>query len=453
MLTKKIYIHGMHCHSCEKLLTEEFLKIKGVRKVKIDYRQNAAEISYQKPDFDFNQLNKVAEKFGYQVLENISTVNKENSSANKWIEGLIISGAIFLAYWALLKTGILNKIHLPTSQITLGLSFLIGLAASVSSCLAVVGAVILAFGQKYQTKEKDFMRGAVKPNLLFHLGRIGTFFFLGGILGLIGGRINIGGNFVVTFTIIIAIIFLWLGLNILELLPPVTALGIKMPRKLTSQWARLKYSNHSLAPFILGGLSFFLPCGFTQSMQIFALASGSFLTGALSLTLFALGTMPVLLLLGITAAWVKNRKILVLRKAIGFVVVIFALFTLQAGLALKGINTNFWGQIKYFIKKNSNATEKNLILDKTLSSQTAEMHVTNSGFEPNTLNIENNVPVKFIIKGDQLTGCTSSIIIPSLKIYKTLAKGDNLVEFTPHQTGSIPFSCGMGMVRGEFIVN
>lgn len=80
------------------------------------------------------------------------------------------------------------------------------------------------------------------------------------------------------------------------------------------------------------------------------------------------------------------------------------------------------------------------------------MRVASWGFQPKVLKIKKDIPVKWIIKGDQITGCTEKIIVPELNIAKTLNSGDNIIMFTPNQLGEIPFSCAMGMVRGKFIV-
>ena len=37
-------------------------------------------------------------------------------------------------------------------------------------------------------------------------------------------------------------------------------------------------------------------------------------------------------------------------------------------------------------------------------------------------------------------------------IDKQLSQGLNVIEFTPTKTGAITFTCGMGMLRGSFIV-
>jgi len=58
-----------------------------------------------------------------------------------------------------------------------------------------------------------------------------------------------------------------------------------------------KVEHKTMAPLLVGVGTFFLPCGFTQAMQVVALSSGSFLSGFLIMLAFALGTLPMLALL------------------------------------------------------------------------------------------------------------------------------------------------------------
>ncbi len=384
-------------------------------------------------------------------------MNRNNLA--EYAKALAIVLILLGAYSIFQRTGVINKFNLDASEINVGIAFLTGLVASVSTCLAVVGAVVIGFAEKYQTEGKKFFAGAVKPNLFFQIGRLLSFFILGGFLGLIGGKLNISGNFVSVFTIFISIILFWLGLNILGILPSAAAIGIRMPKKIIKHWNRLKESQYRAAPFLLGGLSFFLPCGFTQSMQILALGSGGFWNGGLILLFFSLGTMPVLLGLGTATSWTKNKtaynkKFSVFKKAAGILIIFFAIFTLNAGLATRGINANFTGWIKNTwqnTKGNSNSASVNEI-GQDASVQIVRMSITDWGFKPNQIKIKSGVPVRFVITGEYVSGCTNKIIIPSLGISKNIARGENIIEFTPQNPGIIPFSCWMGMVRGQFLV-
>lgn len=439
----------MSCENCEKLLESELKRVSGVASVRVSRRDHSAEISYFKSEPEFTELKQIVEKFGYQAYPTEAEISSEPKRIiREWIEAILILTILLLIYQLLRKWGEWEKIGINYSKITYGISFLIGLTASVSSCFAVVGSVVIAFAEKYQCRGGGFFSCAVKPNLLFHAGRLLTFFLLGGGLGVVGGEINLTGKFIFLYSITIAVIMAWLGLNILGILPSIVSVGLRMPGRFIQHWVRLKDSEHALAPFLLGSLTFFLPCGFTQSMQVFALTSGSFISGGLHLLLFALGTLPVLLMVGITASWTKMKKLQVLQKVAGFLILLFASSIFNSGISLKSWKGNLFALNQ----------DEERIVDRSESSsssleQIIEMHVTYRGFEPNILTIKKGIPVTWKIYGDQVTQCTDRIIVPSLKLSKAISPGENIIRFTPPgKRGEIPFSCWMGMVRGKFVI-
>jgi len=456
MKTKIIYISGMHCVSCEKLLEDELSGISGVEKVRADRMKNIVEIIYGEKEPDFSTIKNLIQKFGYDASEESMDSKKKSGKSSwiQWIYAFLIAVIILFLFRVFQEQGFLSNLNINNLSLSFGVAILVGLAASVSSCLAVVGAVVIAFAQKYRTDKKTFWGGAVAPNLLFHAGRLAAFFLLGGILGLIGGEINISGNFVAIYTIIIAAVMAWLGLNILDIIPPISRIGISFPKGLTSNWKKLENSEHKMAPVILGALSFFLPCGFTQSMQILALVSGSFWAGSLGLFFFALGTVPSLLILGVTTSWTKNSKIEIFKKVAGMIILVFSLYILGSGLALRGVRSNIFSLNTQKNTDNSAINSQDFakkpVDDGTI--QTVEMHITSRGFEPSVIRIKKGTPVTWVVYGDSVSGCTNKIIIPSLNIEKKVSSGKNITNFTPTAVGEIPFSCWMGMVRGKFIV-
>ncbi len=86
------------------------------------------------------------------------------------------------------------------------------------------------------------------------------------------------------------------------------------------------------------------------------------------------------------------------------------------------------------------------------SVQVAQMDVSFGGYIPSTLRVRKGVPVKWIINVKQVSGCTNEILLPEYNIRRRLNYGENIIEFTPTKTGEVPFSCGMRMVWGKFIV-
>ncbi|PIU78695.1 MAG: hypothetical protein COZ28_03330 [Candidatus Moranbacteria bacterium CG_4_10_14_3_um_filter_44_15] len=134
------------------------------------------------------------------------TGENSKNSLSSWVFAVLIITVVLFLYREFQNAGWLDKFNFRGSNLTLGISFLVGLVASVFSCLAVVEGVVIVFSEKYRSGEKDFFSRTVKPNFLFHIGRLITFFLLGGLLGVIGGTINISGNFVSVYTIVVAAI-------------------------------------------------------------------------------------------------------------------------------------------------------------------------------------------------------------------------------------------------------
>jgi plastocyanin domain-containing protein len=80
------------------------------------------------------------------------------------------------------------------------------------------------------------------------------------------------------------------------------------------------------------------------------------------------------------------------------------------------------------------------------------MDVLSSGYSPDSFTLHKGVPVRWEINGVDVGGCTNEIVSQPLGIDQPLHKGLNVITFTPTQTGTVRFACGMGMVRGTFNV-
>lgn len=438
---QKVFLSGLTCVACQNIITEEGRQVENIKSIKVDLHKQIAELEYEGETFPLKAFKNKIEALGYNVAlgTNELTRKKRKATLEEWFYAVLIVFGLYLVYRYFKWIGLLDWLTIDTNAINYSSAFFIGLVASLSSCLVVVGAVVLSFGATYETAGRGKFTQS-KPHLLFHLGRLLTFALGGGILGLVGSWFSLSGIWFTYFTIIVALILLSLALNILGFLPPLTKFGLHLPKSIFKKWNKLKNSKHYLAPLLLGAITFFLPCGFTQSMQLFALAQADFSLGATTLFLFALGTMPVLFILGLSSSKIKNLKNIVLEKSLGILILIFALYTLAAGLSHYGLG------LPFFYKNQNQA-----IINQD-NVQTISMAVTYNGFEPNVFKLKKDVPVKWLIDGQQISGCTNQIIVPDLNIKKDLVAGENIIDFTPTKAGKINFSCWMGMVRGQFIV-
>jgi plastocyanin domain-containing protein len=199
----------------------------------------------------------------------------------------------------------------------------------------------------------------------------------------------------------------------------------------------------------MGAMTFFLPCGFTQAMQLFAMSSGSPITGALTMGVFALGTAPGLLGVGGLTSVVKGNGARLFFKTAGVVVIMLAFFNVGNGLNLLGV-PQVLGAISTNASTGNAKQDPNVTLVNGV--QVVRMAQESSGYSPNKFTIKKGVPVKWIVTSKDVYSCASSIVSQQLNIRKGLELGENIFEFTPKETGTIRFSCLMGMYNGSFTV-
>jgi len=330
----KFHISGMHCKSCV-ILTEDVLKeVKGVKHVKANLSKRIVEIEGDfgenpDPEIIVTELNKCLEKNHYTL----STNDVKNHINWKDFNYAFPIAILFVLLFILLqKVGIVNLI--TTDKINYSSTLLIGLIASLSSCLAVVGGLVLSVSANYAKSGHKF-----KPQILFHVGRLLGFFVLGGVIGVLGSvfHLNASGNFVLN--IIIGIIMLILGINLLDVFHITKSFQITLPKFISKNLlTKLKETNYIVTPFLLGIVTFFLPCGFTQSMQIYSLSTGNFMQGALTMFIFALGTLPILALLSFSSFSITNKSYAgVFYKTAGIIVITLAIVNILSAFTLIGL--------------------------------------------------------------------------------------------------------------------
>jgi len=290
--------------------------------------QVTGEFGDKEPEHIARDLSEVLKPHGYAL-----SLEKQNHLA-KWSDfKLAFPIAIgFIALFIMLqKIGIVNLV--TASRVSYGTAFVIGLIASVSTCMAVVGGLVLSMSANF-AKEGD----KVRPQLLFHIGRLASFFVLGGLIGMLGAVVQFGpaGTFFLNITI--ALVLLILGINLLDIFPFAKKFQPTIPGFIGKQVHGLKNINHTLTPLLVGVATFFLPCGFTQSMQLYTLTTGNFVTGALIMGAFAIGTLPVLALLSFSSLGIhKKAQSGVFFKTAGLVVIFFGIFNAMNALAAVGI--------------------------------------------------------------------------------------------------------------------
>lgn len=432
-----VCIDGMTCPSCELRLEQALRDIPGVRSAEVDHASGIARIETAKGiSLKEALIRQVVEREGYRVASG----GAPRRTGGKWMEigaSLLVIYALYLALSAFDLASLAPSV---AGTLSIGGILAIGLIAGTSSCLAVTGGLLLALTARHAARTGGGS-GRFVPVLQFNLGRLASYFLLGGVIGAAGQSLTPSPAATGYLNIAVAVAMAVMGLGMLGLLPRGIGL-LRPPKRLSRRIAALTDSDHPAAPLLLGALTFFLPCGFTQSLQIAALGSGSFAAGASIMVLFALGTLPSLLGIGALSTTLRGRPQRLFLRFAGTLVVVLAAVNLQSGLALTGL------------QPAAGAAGGGALAREENGIQRVSMSVSPYGtYEPDVLTVRAGVPVEWSIDGTNAQGCTGIMTIPSLAISRPLQPGRNVITFTPPaRPGRLAFMCSMGMVRGAFNV-
>ncbi len=446
-----IPIKGMHCRSCEILIEEKLKENPDIKNISISYKDKEARV-YSHHPLNMGQMKATVIEAGYEVgIDDSKSWFSQN--AEDYLD-LLVSALLLIALYLIGKSlGIFNistgRSGNPTSLLFV---LVIGLTAGISTCMALVGGLVLGISARHAEKHPEATSAQkFRPHLFFNLGRIITFFLLGGFIGLIGKAFQLSGTLLGVLTIGVGVVMFILGLQLTEIFPRVSSGGLTLPSGISKILGIKKHHEKEYShanSMLVGGLTFFLPCGFTQAMQLYAMSTGNFWSGALIMGAFALGTAPGLLGIGGLSSILKGAFAKKFFKFAGLLVLVLAIINISNGLNLTGWKSVF-AQKSDSAAVSVSANDPNVTLENGV--QVVRMTQLAGAYKPNRFTIRQGIPVKWIIDSKADT-CAASITIPKLNIKKYLQPGDNVIEFTPKYVGDLRFSCLMGMYSGKFIV-
>lgn len=329
MQTYTFCVNGMHCQSCVLLTESELIVDRRVSSAKSSLETESVVVC---GDFGNKSLEEIAKELSRLLSQHSLSTTRVTTKVN-WNEFAIaipIALVFALLFVLLQKLGVVNLVN--TGNVTYGTAFVIGVIASLSTCMAVVGGLVLSMSATF-AREGD----KVRPQMLFHIGRIVSFFILGGVIGMVGAAFQLGAIGTFVLGLIIGLVMLVLGINLLDVFHWTKRFQPSMPKFFSQKALNVTKFNHTFTPALVGIATFFLPCGFTQSMQIYALGTGSFLKGALTMLAFALGTLPVLALVSFSSFSIQNSsRSGIFFKSAGLIVIMFAIFNILNSLVAIG---------------------------------------------------------------------------------------------------------------------
>lgn len=443
-------VHNMHCASCAVRIERKFKMLPGVRSARVNHATGRAIVAVAGGRPQLSDFDQAIAEDGYSVSLWRDRGAPASGAAGGNTRGDYVEIAaaflfFFAAYLILGRFDLLPKGLGIGTDMSYGFVFLIGLVAAFSSCLAVTGGLLLAVAAKYNERHPTLDGWQkFKPTLWFNIGRLVSYTLLGGVVGGVGSVFTLSQKGTGILSILASVVMIALGLQLLNLFPWLRRFQPTLPKVIAHRIHDLGSRDGSgpSAPLILGGLTFFLPCGFTQALQFYVLSTASPLTGALTMFAFALGTLPSLLSLSMISSFARGAFQKHFLRFAGVLVVLVGFWNINNGLTLANVSLP-WSS---FNAVTADADGDRQPVPIVGDVQVAKMTVDGYEFSPSRFTVQAGVPVSWQIDGRNAAGCAQVLLSSSLGIAKYLSPDHvTTITFTPRQPGRYSFSCSMGM--------
>ena len=423
-VTKRLRIGGMTCPHCAMRVKRTLETLDGVERARVNYDRGAAEVTYEPERVSLRAMDAALREEGYRLL----TAPEKTD----YVRAAVYVALIAALYILLQKTGLLNRLvpgRLAENGMGYGMFFAVGLMTSLH-CAAMCGGL----GLSQTLAEGRAARGMLRPALLYNAGRVISYTATGFVMGLIGLLFGAGVNTTLSTVLqallkaIAGAMMLCMGLNLLGLFPALRRFRLRLPR----------IGVHGGGALTVGLLNGLMPCGPLQAMQLAALSSASPVRGALSMLAFSLGTVPLMLGLGSLVSLLGQRFRRAVTAGGAVLVAVMGLSMLSQGAALAGM-------LPAAAQPGVQAQAE------------AGVQVVRSTLLPNSypsITVQAGVPVRWEIDAPSgsINGCNNRLIIPALGMEYTFHTGKNVITFTPEHSGTLPYTCWMGMIRGVITV-
>ena len=224
-------------------------------------------------------------------------------------------------------------------MIELLLIIALGFVGSFGHCVGMCGPLTVALALSQQDDSDRGMSG-FQFHLLLNLGRVVSYTLVGATLGGLGSIVvasgqlaGIGSSLRQIMAILTGILLIWFGIrqikpHWLPQLPFLHPLTGSIHKRLNSGMNQLSVQQQWWTPALLGGVWGLIPCGFLYTAQLKAVETGSLPAGAMTMLCFGLGTLPMMLGVGVSASKISGDRRSQLFRLGGWVTLAIGILTL-----------------------------------------------------------------------------------------------------------------------------
>jgi len=436
-------VSGMTCTACERRIAKALNTLPGVVSATASTRKGTASL-ITTSEASRASIDKTITGLGYGLGRSPWV----NSDPDVWRSALLASVVVALLVWVVGSNDLAGKFGDPgTGGLLLVLA--LGLAAGVSTCMAMVGGIILAISAsaagRAAARGADTQSTVWRTNLVFQAGRIGGFALLGAALGALGKSAAMPTNVVVILMVVVAVVMALVGLRLTEVSPRIAGWSPTIPAAVGERLGLTGDvpSRRTTGTVLAGAATFFLPCGFTQAVQLYAFSTGSPRAAGVIMATFAIGTAPALFAVAGAPTLFKGTKKAAMLRALGVVVIGFAVINATSAMRLAGVGFSAPASAAQAVTSNVTITP---------TSQTINSTQDGDGYHPGETVIYAGRPTHWVMTSTAPFTCAAFLVSNDLKKQQTLVGGPNTMELPTLGEGTYSFTCGMGMYSGRIIV-
>ncbi len=316
----KLYLDGMYCRECKDVMSLVLRNTAGVIHADVSYARSYACIAYDNTITDLPQIIAIIEKLGYSATE-----NRKNARVRQTVSLMIVIGLAFL-FRMIFSHGRGVSI---SEGMSYGLIFIVGLTGSFH-CVGMCGGVMLTQTAVPDNRIIDNKIKAIVPAAAYNIGRVLVYTAIGAVVGAIGSVISVKASAKSVIFLVIGGIMMMMALQMLHIIPRFEKIPFQLPR-----FCSLPHNvrqRYAAKPFMIGLLTGFMPCGQLQSMQLFALSTGSAAAGAAAMFVFSVGTVPLMLLLGGISTFASKKLQKYMVRISGITIAALSLLMILMGL-------------------------------------------------------------------------------------------------------------------------
>jgi uncharacterized protein len=383
-------VSGMTCDACERRVATAVGRVPGVRSARASAPRARVVVELDE-DVDPDLLRGAVERAGYAVAR-APWLSADRTTWRRALLAAAAVGIVGLLVWSAGGLDLAGVDDVATGG--LGVVLLLGLVAGFSTCIALVGGLLLAVTAAAREAGRP-----VGPLIVwFQVGRVVGFAALGALLGALGAQLAVPPAVQAILLLAVAAALVVLGIRLLGISPRVAAWSPRLPGGL-ARTLRVEESAATGSPTraaLLGAATFVLPCGFTQVVQLYALTTADPVLAGTALAVFALGTVPGLSLLGGAPLLGRSRREAVLAGA-GAVLVVFAGLNVVSAAGLLGLTPLPPAAVA------ASGVSPNVAIGA--DAQVVRMTQTDRGYVPASTVVRAGLPIRWEITSESGISC------------------------------------------------